>query len=77
MGTESVGMVGMYESIDGSGRPVGWGEEGRIDGGNAEGGERQKNWFIVFDIDSNHQQCESRETVVNLFMQAVFTDDGG
>ena len=36
-----------------------------------------KGWFIVFDVDSNYQQCESQETVVNLFMQVVFTDDGG
>ena len=28
------------------------------------------------DVEYNHQQCESRETVMNLFMQAVFTDGG-
>jgi len=33
--------------------------------------------ILLFNVDSNHQQCELRETVVNLFMQAVFTDDGG
>jgi len=68
----------MYESMECSGRPEG----GRIgegkDGGNAEGQEgRGKIGILLFNVDSNHQQCESRETVVNLFMQAVFTDDGG
>jgi len=49
---------------------------GRRDGDNADKG-MGKVCILLFDVDSNHQQCESQETVVNLFMQAVFTDDGG
>ena len=50
---------------------------GGRDDDNLERGLGDKEICIVFDVDSNHQQCKSRETVMNLFMQAVFADDGG
>jgi len=64
--------------MESSERPKGKRIGERKDSGNAERQEdRIKIGILLFDVDSNHQQCESQETVVNLFMQAVFTDDGG